>query len=194
MSPRYPKLVALDLDRTIWTSYLNDKKFGDHGWVHGDLRNNLELVNPTTIRDKRNHSHTLHLANDIPWIIHDLHSHDVKIAIVSRNTNKDLCDRAMWHFRAKDKHGKPRPLTYFIKYDEIVNEPKQNHLRRIHRWSKIPYSEMLFFDSQMSNEITEELLGLTFHYVADTRRALTKEEYKRGLELWRHNRIDARHH
>ncbi|KIJ41334.1 hypothetical protein M422DRAFT_255525 [Sphaerobolus stellatus SS14] len=90
MSPRYPKVVALDLDFVIFTSYFDDKKFGNHGWVNGDLRDNLQLIDPHTIQDKKNHANKLHMGKDIPKIIHDLVMRNVEIAIVSQHPNKDL--------------------------------------------------------------------------------------------------------
>ncbi|KAK7440994.1 hypothetical protein VKT23_016774 [Stygiomarasmius scandens] len=194
MSPPYPKLVALDIDHAIFTSYFDPRKFGNHGVVHGDLRNNLELIDSHTIRDKKNHANLLHMAKDIPRIIHDLDTYDVTIALVSQHPNKDLCDRALWHFKAHDKHGKSKSIIYFVKFDEVVQEPKKHHFERIHGWSHIPYSQMLFFDSKSHHLEVETQLGVTFFCLADSHKGMTWDDYVKGLKMWRANIVEHHHH
>ncbi|THV03745.1 hypothetical protein K435DRAFT_747514 [Dendrothele bispora CBS 962.96] len=193
MGNRYPKLVALDIDYAIFTSYLDPNKFGDRGWVNGDLRNNLELVDSHTLRDKKNHANVVHLASDIPRIIHDLDAHNVVIALVSQHPNKDLCDRALWHFKAHDKNDKTKSIIYFVKYDEVVNENKKHHFERIHGWSHFPYREMLFFDSQSRHLALEKELGLTFLFIADSKKGMTWDDYTKGLRMWRANIVEHEH-
>ncbi|KAI5860459.1 hypothetical protein GGS23DRAFT_237628 [Durotheca rogersii] len=56
---------------------------------------------------------------DIVRIIQDLRKNHVAIAIVSRNTNKRLTDRALWFINIKDpKDGQVKHMTKLIKFND----------------------------------------------------------------------------
>ncbi|KAK7440993.1 hypothetical protein VKT23_016773 [Stygiomarasmius scandens] len=187
----YPKLVAFDLDGTAWYHWLNGKKFKNlvH---HHKKEDNLEPYNHNghySVRDKRNHKNSVTLAADFPRIITELVMRDILIAIVSRNTNKALCDRALWYFKARDPKTKEfRPITDFIKYDEVKDESKQHHFKRIQKWSGLPYYEMLIFDDRPLNLEVETWEGVTFKLIPhEHQHGMTWNDFIDGIAEWRRN-------
>ncbi|CAA7268355.1 unnamed protein product [Cyclocybe aegerita] len=185
-SMRYPKLVALDLDGTVWYHWLNDKKFKKR--VTHNIADNLEAVGHHKVRDKKNHANFITISPDVPRIITELALRKIDIAIVSRNTSKALCDRALWYFKARDPETKQmRPITDFIKYDEVKDESKQKHFKRIKNWSGYEYHDMLIFDDQPLNLEVETWEGVTFKLVKHHNDGLTWQDYLDGLDEWRKN-------
>ncbi|KAJ3508894.1 hypothetical protein NLJ89_g5508 [Agrocybe chaxingu] len=209
--PTHPKLVAFEVDNVIWTPPLDDKKFGNEGWVRGDLRENFELVNPRMLRDVKNHANQIWMSNDIPKIIHDLLLNNVPIAIVSRNANKDLCDRALWHFKAQNADNEWKPIIGYVVYDEIFSGTasilqlpcwkhllfsgisllaarKTIHFNNIYGYAKgsIAYSDMLFFDTFSLDDVYRDL-GVTTYLPSNFDNGLSWNDYNAGLDLWRRN-------
>ncbi|THV03744.1 hypothetical protein K435DRAFT_791497 [Dendrothele bispora CBS 962.96] len=179
----YPKIVAFDLDGTVWYHWLNGKKFKNLVHPH-KKEDNLEPVTHNgqhSVRDKRNHQNNVILATDFPRIITELVMRDIHIAIVSRNTNKALCDRALWYFQAKDpKTKKYRPITDYIKYDEVKDESKLRHFHRIQEWSGLPYHEMA------SVRFVSVPEGVTFKLIKH-KTGITWDDFMSGISEWRRN-------
>ncbi|CAL1705823.1 unnamed protein product [Somion occarium] len=187
--PTYPKLVTFEVDDVIWSPPLDDKKFGNEGWVRGDIRENFELVNPRLLRDVMNHANQIWMSNDIPKIIHDLLLNNVPIAIASRNANKDLCDRALWHFKAQNANNEWKPIIEYVIYDEVFSARKAVHFNNIHGYAggSIAYSDMLFFDTPFSRDDVYRDLGITTYLPSDLNNGLSWIDYSAGLDLWRRN-------
>jgi hypothetical protein len=91
---------------TIWSNWLDPNAFGSWGRVGRVLEDNLEIVG-NEIRDRwlvhalfltlaglqiqlSNPSQQVRVSCDIYWILNDLISHGVKVAIASQNSNQDL--------------------------------------------------------------------------------------------------------
>ncbi|CAA7268354.1 unnamed protein product [Cyclocybe aegerita] len=186
--PTYPKLVAFEVDNVIWSPPLDDKKFGNEGWVRGDLRENFELVNPRMLRDVKNHANQIWMSNDIPKIIHDLLLNKVPIAVVSRNPNKDLCDRALWHFKAQNADNEWKPIIEYVVYDEVFSARKTIHFNNIYGYAsgRIAYSDMLFFDTFSGDDVYRDL-EVTTYLPSDFNNGLSWIDYNAGLDLWRTN-------
>ncbi|THU78088.1 hypothetical protein K435DRAFT_769697 [Dendrothele bispora CBS 962.96] len=185
----YPKIVAFDLDGTAWYQWLNGKKFKNLVVPH-QKEDNLEYVTHNgqhSVRDKRNHQNNVILATDFPRIITELVMRDVHIAIVSRNTDKALCDRALYYFQAKDpKTKEDRSIIEYIEYDEVKNESKLNHFHRIKGWSGLPYHEMLIFDDLPLNLEVETWEGVTFKLITH-KTGITWDDFMSGISEWRGN-------
>lgn len=118
----YPKLVALDTDGTIFTGELNQKVWGKGPKASQKLTDNVEQVDDFCLRDKSNHANQIHLNKDIPRIVTDILQNGASLAIVSRNTSKALCDRALYYFKAIDpKTGEKKSIIDMVRYDEVVD-------------------------------------------------------------------------
>ncbi|KAK7000382.1 acid phosphatase-domain-containing protein [Favolaschia claudopus] len=184
----YPKLVGLDLDYTLWEGWLDDKKFG-RGWQ--TIEDCLERSG-NVLKDKSDDRNFVTLFPEVEKIISDLAMNNVQIALVSRNTNRALCDRALWHFQATDpKTHKRKGIIFFAKYSEIYRESKTQHFKRIQEWSGFQYSDMILFDDEAENNVVERELGVTFKVLRDSA-GLTWTRYKEGLALWRRNKYFSR--
>ncbi|KAF8853464.1 hypothetical protein BDZ45DRAFT_598508 [Acephala macrosclerotiorum] len=183
----YPKVVAFDLDGTIWSNWLDPNEIGRRGWVGTALEDNLG-IDGNEIRDMWNPSQRVRVSGDIWWILDDLISHGVKIAIASRNSNRDLCNRAMWLIRVQIPWGSnDKPFTDLLSYNEIYDTSKQFHFQQISTYSGAGYHEMLLFDDQAHSNDVEMWQGVTFHKVSDGNRGVTGADYSAGLDTWRRN-------
>ncbi len=112
-SSEYQFLLAVvithtSLSGTLWNNWLSEYEFGWNGRAGEALEDNLEIVNNRIIRDKwfvydlpptpcraykaapRNWSKQVKVPDDIFRIINELIREYVQIAIVSRNTHRDL--------------------------------------------------------------------------------------------------------
>ncbi|KAJ3552991.1 hypothetical protein NM688_g3854 [Phlebia brevispora] len=178
----YPKLVALDTDGTIFTGQLDQNVWGKGRNASSKLADNIKRVNDFTLQDKANPANQVHLNKDIPQIVTDILEHGASLAIVSRNTSKALCDRALHYFKAMDpKTGKNRPIIELVRYDEVVDEPRTAHFKRIHGWSKYDYADMVLFDDDPADNVQQEL-GIV--HICSAQTGLTWETYSAGIELW----------
>ncbi|KAK7693428.1 hypothetical protein QCA50_002996 [Cerrena zonata] len=183
----YPKLVALDTDWTIFWGWLDEKKWGKGGGAYSKVEDNIAKVNYWDIQDLSNPKNKCGMYADIPRIISDILQNQAKIAIVSRNTSKAMCDRALWHWTVPDASGQQRPLIELVDYDEVYNLDKTTHFRKIKDWSGIDYSDMILYDDEAINNTTEMMLGVTFQVSRD-QKGLTWANYQEGLDTWRRNK------
>ncbi|KAF8835570.1 hypothetical protein BDN67DRAFT_912794 [Paxillus ammoniavirescens] len=184
----YPKLVALDTDWTLFWGWLDPKQsnWGKGPGAYSPVEDNIEKVDYWDIRDRTNHKIKCGLYADVPRIIEDILKNGAQIAIVSRNSSKALCDRALWYWKAKDASGKERSIIDMVKFDEVYDRPKTEHFAKIKGWSKFEYSDMILFDDEAIHNTVEMLLGVTFQVSRD-QKGLTWDNYQQGIKMWRRN-------
>ncbi|KAI1742122.1 acid phosphatase-domain-containing protein [Xylaria scruposa] len=184
----YPSIVAFDLDGTFWRGWLNEHRIGLKGMVSNDLRDNLAVKKyegDMIIMDLTNNYIQCIVASDIIEIIQNLWEHRVAIAIVSRNTNKHLTDRALWLIKiAIPGYRDAKPFTDLLEYDEVKDVSKMEHFYNIKRASKVNYEDMILFDDKLENMEVELWQGVTFMKV-DSGSGITWNDYRRGLDQWR---------
>ncbi|RWA06612.1 hypothetical protein EKO27_g8505 [Xylaria grammica] len=192
MSQPFPLLVAFDLDGTIWSGWLSEHshELGKGGWVTDDRRkeDNLEMhVDAVTIRDKLNpHGFKCRVAKDLPKIASDVLRHGGRIAIASRNTNKNVTNRALSFIQVEDPRDKwPRPFTKYIKYNEVFDRSKSEHFELFQKWLREGYEKMLLFDDKNENKEAELWKGVTFQKVENRSVGITWNDYSRGIDQWR---------
>ncbi|KAF8833574.1 hypothetical protein BDN67DRAFT_916690 [Paxillus ammoniavirescens] len=180
----YPKLVALDTDWTIFSGSLDEHVWGKGRSASRKLSDNIQRVDDWSLRDRSNHDNEIRLNPDVPIIVNDILKNRSSLAIVSRNTSKALCDRALYYFKAMDPNtGEQKSIIQMVRYDEVVDEPKTKHFERIRGWSKFNYTDMILFDHEPENDIVETVLGVPIQVCGD-QEGLTWEDYTRGIELW----------
>ncbi|KAL4266750.1 5'-nucleotidase family protein [Pleurotus pulmonarius] len=183
----YPKLVALDTQGTIFVGELDEQVWGKGEKASQKLADNIEFVDDLTLRDKSNHANEIRLNRDIPRIIAHILQNNASLAIVSRNTSKALCDRALYYFKAIDpKTGGQESIIKLVRYDEVVDEPITEHFKRIHGWSKYDFGDMVLFDSDSRSNSVQTELGITVHN-CKSQEGLTWDTYTAGIENWRRN-------
>ncbi|KAF8653619.1 hypothetical protein AX16_003771 [Volvariella volvacea WC 439] len=176
------KLIAFELDYTLWHGRLDKKYWGKGRGASFVIEDNLELVDGWVIRDKSDENNYITLHRDVPGIIHDIHKRGIQIAVVSRNTSKNLCDRALWHYKANDKHDETQPIISLVTYDEVKNESKVEPFKRIKEWSGLDYREMLLFDSDSSGSEVHKMLGVNFKQLSRST-GLSWKDYKEALNI-----------
>ncbi|KAF8649632.1 hypothetical protein AX16_005721 [Volvariella volvacea WC 439] len=182
----YPKLVALDTDWTLFWGWLKAEEWGKGSGAYSTVEDNIEQINYWEVQDRSNWDNKCGMYADVPKIIEDILKNGAQIAIVSRNTSKAMCDRALWYWKVNDQHGNQKSIIDLIKYDEVVDEPKTKHLERIKDWSGFDYFDMILFDDEATNSIVEMILGVTFQ-VSRNQKGLTWDNYQEGIEMWRRN-------
>ncbi|KAF5348307.1 hypothetical protein D9756_010538 [Leucocoprinus leucothites] len=184
---RYPKLVAFDLDYTLWDLWIDTH-------VRGPLHRNGSKVNE--VLDRNNDSISFY--KDVPSILHELRSAGVCIAACSRTSAPDLAYQALRlllippppsssNLKANGKASSKSkeevtPAIEFFNQLEIYPGSKLTHFRKVHQKTGIPYSEMLFFDDEHRNKEVESL-GVTFQLVSSS--GTTNKLFEKGLALWR---------
>ncbi|EIN11146.1 hypothetical protein PUNSTDRAFT_131326 [Punctularia strigosozonata HHB-11173 SS5] len=183
----YPKLVAIDTDWTIFWGWLDAKTWGKGRNARSQVEDNIAKVNEREIHDRSNHSLKCVMYSDIPRIIQDIKKHGAKLAIVSRNTDKAMCDRALWYFHVPDENGHERPLIDLVDFDEVYNLDKVHHFSKIKGWTQYHYSDMILYDDKAINNTVEMMLGVTFQVSRD-QKGLTWKNYQDGLATWRRNK------
>ncbi|KIY73888.1 hypothetical protein CYLTODRAFT_406291 [Cylindrobasidium torrendii FP15055 ss-10] len=183
----YPKLVALDTDWTLFWGWLKVNEWGRGPNAYSPKEDNIEKRNYWEIQDRTNHNVACGMYADVPKIIKDILKNGAKLAIVSRNTSKAMCDRALWHWTVQDHHGKDKRLIDLVSFDEVYDADKTTHFRKIKEWTKFEYSDMIHFDDEAINNNVEMMLGVTFQVSRD-QKGLTWENYQQGLEIWRGNK------
>ncbi|KAK3366238.1 acid phosphatase-domain-containing protein [Lasiosphaeria ovina] len=199
------QVVGIDLETksgTFWTNWLNKDYVGSKGLVTHEKRDNLEHHiasdgRTQQVRDKMNPSRMfVNMSYHMPKIIKDLKRNGVELAIVSRNTSKDLTDRALYYFNMADpsyfaplneQHASTITMISQFRYNEVYDQSKQVHFTKIKGWSRASYDQMLLFDDDPANMDVELWQGVTFFKVSDPTKGLSYHDYLQGLELWRRN-------
>ncbi|KAF9529482.1 acid phosphatase-domain-containing protein [Crepidotus variabilis] len=186
----FPRLVGLDTDWTIWQGYLNHASWGFGFGAFVPQENNIERVDRWLLRDRTNHNNWIRQYNDISDVIYDIINNHAKLAIVSSSPSKPMSDKALYFLNAiNPQTGTEYSIIHLAHYNEVSNESKVNHFRRIRQWSQFDYSEMLMFDDEASNNTVRITLGpatsgTSFHLVRN-RTTFTWNLYQEGLAAWR---------
>jgi len=188
MSPHnksYPAVIALDTDGTIWQNLLDQRTWGKGRGANAKIEDNIERVDPWLLRDKTNRNLWIRVYKDISNVVNDILCNGAELAIVSRNTSKAMCDRALYYFNTiNPSECKEWSIIHLVKYDEVINESKVKHFRRIKTWSEDDYSDMLMFDDEAFNNSIRIELGATFQLIRGTQ-GLVWDTYQQGLNAWR---------
>ncbi|KAF9810708.1 hypothetical protein IEO21_06842 [Rhodonia placenta] len=174
MSSRLPKLIALDLDYTLWDLWIDTH-------VTPPFRRDNNTVN--CVRDR--HNHEIAFYHDVPEVLHRLRAAGVIVAACSRTGAPALARQALGLLlvppKAGDKHGSPTPAIKFFDQQEIYPGSKITHFKKLHDKTGLPYSEMLFFDDESRNREVESL-GVTFCLAPN---GLDERTFQKGLNEWR---------
>ncbi|KIL57864.1 hypothetical protein M378DRAFT_15965 [Amanita muscaria Koide BX008] len=172
MSPRLPKLIAFDLDYTLWDLWIDTHVTGP---LHRQDNNTNEVL------DKYNQPISLY--KDVPEILSRLRTAGVIIAACSRTSAPALAYEALRLLLvpSQSKDEPPKPAIEFFSQSEIYPGSKITHFKQIHEKTGLPYSEMLFFDDEHRNKEVEKL-GVTF-YLASS--GVNNKSFEKGLAEWR---------
>ncbi len=179
-SMRLPKLIAFDLDGTVWTPDMYQLWGGGPPFKHHSNGKDLIDRAGTSVR----------LLGITAQILADIHSNEhfrnkaTKIAWVSCTDEPEWADECLAKF--KTAHG--LPLNAVVDSSEIYKSNKQSHFRNLQRkYPDIAFEDMLFFDNESGNINTVSRLGVKSIYCPD---GMTKEVWEHGLRQYH----DSPHH
>ncbi|KAF8907752.1 magnesium-dependent phosphatase-1 [Mucidula mucida] len=173
MTTRMPKLVAFDLDYTLWDLWIDTH-------VSGPLHRHKNTLNE--VLDK--HDSPISFYPDVPQILHRLHTAEVVVAAASRTSAPKLARQCLSLLLIPPKEtedARPKKAADYFHQAEIYPGSKLTHFKQLHEKTGIPYSEMLFFDDEHRNREVEAL-GVTFCLVPN---GVNHNVFEQGLAMWR---------
>lgn len=167
----FPKLIAFDLDGTVWTPDMYQLWGGGAPFTYIETSNEL--------RDRK--GQTVRLLGISDKILHDLKEHskltEIKVAWVSCTDEPAWADECMNKFLTNPGQ---IPIATAADNSQIFTANKQNHFRNLKRdYPHIDYSDMLFFDNEYGNIKNVMKLGVHCVYCED---GLTAEVWRKGLQ------------
>ncbi|KAF7344552.1 Magnesium-dependent phosphatase-1 [Mycena sanguinolenta] len=140
----FPKLIAFDLDYTLWDLWIDTH-------VTGPLRQAGDGVVDA-------YGVPVEFYSDVPGILRRLRDQGVFIAACSRTHAPDMARQALKLLRvAGNDDEPPQPAIELFDNLQIYPGSKLTHFREIHAKTGIPYSQMLFFDDERRNREVENL-------------------------------------
>ncbi|KAK3046864.1 hypothetical protein LTR09_011705 [Extremus antarcticus] len=172
-----PTLIVFDLDYTLWSFWVDTH-------VSPPLKANPKDYNQS-VRDA--HGGTYGFYNDVAPILAALKEREIKVGCASRTGAPDLARKMLnlLHLPAEAVDGEAerssKPAISAFDFFEAYPGSKTTHFQKIHKASKMPYEEMLFFDDEARNKNVEEL-GVVMQLVRD---GVTRAEVDSGVRRWR---------
>ncbi|KAJ7060502.1 magnesium-dependent phosphatase-1 [Mycena amicta] len=162
---RLPKLVAFDLDYTLWDMWIET--------VTGPLRHRTKT---NTVVDR--HGTEAGLSGV-------LRREGVFVAACSRTHATHLAREALSLIRippgSDDESSiEEQPAIELFDNLQIYPGSKIAHFRALHDKTGIPYEEMLFFDDESRNREVERL-GVTFYLTPD---GVSNGVFEAGVKTW----------
>lgn len=173
------KVVAFEVDDTLWSGQLDKNKWGRGPHARAKIQDNLQIVSERKIRDISNPDNYITLYPDVPDIIHNIVAQGLKLALVS-NVSKEMSDRALYYFKALDAANNPKSIISLVSYDEVGKDGKLNPFKRIQEWSGASYDEMIYFDSDSSSKEVEKQLGVRFERVSRSK-GIRFDKYQQAI-------------
>ncbi|KAI9842623.1 MAG: hypothetical protein M1838_003057 [Thelocarpon superellum] len=164
-----PKVLVFDLDYTLWPF-----------WVDTHVSTPIkQRDNNTRVVDKFGESFAFY--RDVGQILIEARGKGVKVAAASRTHAPDLAREML---KALHLEKGKKAVEYFDNL-QIYPDNKITHLNKIATQTKIPFSEMLFFDDEARNRNVDTELGVVMYLVRD---GMTRDEVDCGVREWRRRR------
>ncbi|KAJ7102792.1 magnesium-dependent phosphatase-1 [Mycena epipterygia] len=162
-----PKLIAFDLDYTLWNLWIDTH-------VTGPLRRSGEDVVDT-------HGTPVEFYSDVPQILRRLRDEGVILAACSRTHAPDMARQALQLLLVPGEDGESAgPAIELFDDLQIYPGSKLTHFRALHTKTGVPYEQMLFFDDEPRNREVERL-GVTFHL---TPTGVDNAVFDAGVRTW----------
>ena len=166
-----PKLVAFDLDGTIWAPDMYML------WGGGAP---FRTVSNDELRDRSNQK--VKLLGVSGKILDDIATKpewsDTIVAWVSCTDEPQWADECMKKFRTP----MGVPLVDRVQEQCIYKANKQSHFRDLKQRTNIDFSDMVFFDNENGNIRSVSKLGVRSIYCPQ---GMTEKIWKQGIEAWR---------
>lgn len=175
-----PKLIAFDLDGTIWLPEMYQLWGGGAPFQHHP--NGKDLIDRVGT--------TVSLLGITEHILNDIHLHEAfhntKLSWVSCTDEPIWAQECLEKFKTNTGHS----LHSITDASEIHYGNKQSHFQNLQKkYPEISYQEMLFFDNESGNIRSVSQLGVHSIYCPD---GMTKEIWERGLRQYHEATSKAR--
>lgn len=166
-----PKLIAFDLDGTVWTPDMYQLWGGGAPFTYNDSNNQLI--------DKK--GNTVRLLGISDTIMHDLKSTSVLSEIIVAWVS--CTDEPVWANECMNKfltNPGRKPIATAADTSQIFTANKQNHFRNLKKeYPHIEYKDMLFFDNEYGNIRDVKKLGV---HCVHCENGLTAEVWRSALQ------------
>ena len=174
---KVPKLIAFDLDGTIWHPEMN--KFGDGGSpfaVHADgSKNTLLDKKGTEVRLLGASSEILHeLVHEEPFKSQSI------VCWVSRCDEPGYAAECLSKFTTSSSK-LPLDKVASAPHNKIFQKTKNVHFTQLAEETGLAFEDMIFFDNEMHNIHDVAPLGVLSVYCPD---GVTREIWEHGLDLF----------
>ncbi|KAF7329152.1 hypothetical protein MKEN_00175800 [Mycena kentingensis (nom. inval.)] len=178
MTQRLPKLIAFDLDYTLWDMWIDTH-------VTPPLR---RAKHGTDVVDR--HGTRIEFYPDVGDIIRRLRREGVVVAACSRTHAAQLARQALSLIRippTPETDEEEQAAVELFDNLQIYPGSKIPHFKALHAATGIAYEEMLFFDDERRNREVETL-GVTFHL---TPQGVDNAIFEAGVKAWNARRCDV---
>ncbi|KAG6332719.1 hypothetical protein ID866_6373 [Astraeus odoratus] len=202
---RLPKLIAFDLDYTLWDFWVDTHITPP---LRQDRKTGAVYDSTTGHYSNENSPNVVKFYRDVPGILKDLKDAGITIAACSRTSAIKLAMDALKLIRvpngistvtpsdnvssdtiasSMDEEAPSwtittSPAVGFFDQLEVYPTDKTVHFKELHKKTGLPYSEMLFFDDERRNRNVEKL-GVTFILVP-LGRGLDNQLLQEGIREW----------
>eukprot|EP00474_Spongospora_subterranea_P009351 CRZ09809.1 hypothetical protein [Spongospora subterranea] len=167
-----PKLVAFDLDGTLW--YPEMYMLWGGGGAPFTQHRSGNLV------DRKGQK--VYLLGDTRDILSEIHADpcwsSVKLAISSKTDEPSWAEMCLQQIAIK----KGVFLKSLFHYEQISQVSKDRHFRELQSQTGFSFKDMIFFDNQQDNCQTVSKLGVHCVYTPD---GLTRSLWDDGISSWR---------
>ncbi len=169
---KLPKLVAFDLDGTIWTPDMYQLWGG--GAPFKQSPNGKDLLDRI--------GNPVRLLGVTAEILHELKHNpalqSIKVAWVSCTDEPEWADECLRKFTTSSG----QPLCQIVDSSQIYKANKQRHFQNLHRqYPDIQFEDMLFFDNEFGNIRNVSQLGVKSCYCED---GMVLAAWEEGLKLF----------
>lgn len=169
---KLPKLVAFDLDGTIWTPDMYQLWGG--GAPFKVSKNGKDLLDRS--------GQVVRLLGVSAQILDELQNHgafeDTKVAWVSCTDEPDWAEQCLSMFQTEGGSS----IGSVAHQSEIYKANKQTHFRNLkEKYPSIEFSDMLFFDNEQHNLVSVSKLGVKCVHAP---RGMEVEAWEKGLALF----------
>mmetsp|Transcript_9105 Transcript_9105/g.13705 ORF Transcript_9105/g.13705 Transcript_9105/m.13705 type:complete len:185 (-) Transcript_9105:100-654(-) len=176
-----PKLIAFDLDGTIWSPDMYMLWGGGSPFkVVGDGTEKLLDCSGATVRLLGVSGRVLHeLRHDPKWA-------NTVCAFASTTDEPSWADECLHKFRTTPDG---EPLVACVDSSHIYKGNKQTHFRNMKKeYPHIEFCDMVFFDNQMDNISSVSRLGVHCVYCPD---GITEQIWNEGLKSYSRSKQQA---
>lgn len=165
-----PRMLVFDLDYTLWPFWVDTH-------VSGPLKKTSDGL---TVKDR--YGSTCSFYNDVAGILCAAKDKNFTLGIASRTSAPELARELLGLLVVPRDSLSGAPTAYsMFDHREMYPGSKVTHFQKIHKKSKVPYEEMLFFDDEPRNKNVEPL-GVVMRLVRD---GVTVNEIDEGIKEWR---------